>query len=160
MDKLNLKEWIINKQICRGCGCSTRLYFELINGQRYCSKCIGEPNYTVKNAVGMEVPIWRQVLSMRSREVKSDRINLKENGFDERELEKDYLGIYIVPWWIKTCVLGRQYVRPDGGQGRSLLVFQLVEFMGQVLKEIWNGTELRTEVVIYCQYRSSWFGIH
>lgn len=109
---------------------------------------MSKPNYSVTDAINREVPIWSQVHSMSSKDIRYGRGNLKENGFNELELEKDHQGVYVLPWWMKPCVLGRQYMRPNKGLGRSLIVFQLFEFMGQVIQEIWNGKETKTEIAI------------
>lgn len=74
------------KQTCFRCGSSIRrLYFEVVNCHRYCSECMSKPNYRVKDAIDREVPIWSQVHSMSSRDIRYDKGNLKVNVFSKLE---------------------------------------------------------------------------
>ncbi len=70
------------KQICYGCGSSTRrVCFELTNYQRFCPKCVRKPNYTVIDGLGKTVPIWNLVHSMTARRDVREWWQLQVCGF-------------------------------------------------------------------------------
>ncbi len=134
------------KQICYGCGSSTRrVCFELINYQRFCAKCVRTPNYTVIDGLGKTVPIWNLVHSMTARRDVREWWQLQVCGFLEVELEKNKEGILQIPWWAKLCVMGRQYEQPKEEKVRTIIIFQVFEYLEQQEKEAWDGKEFKKE---------------
>ncbi len=54
--------------MCYGCMRSTKkVYFEVINGHRFCAVCVHEPRRTIKNCFNQDVSIWNQVYSMSTK---------------------------------------------------------------------------------------------
>lgn len=133
------------RQICYGCGSSTRrVCFELINCRRYCPKCVRKPNCTVIDGLGKIVPIWGQIHAMTARKDIREKWQLQLCGFTELNLEKND-GILQIPWWAKLCVIGRQYEQPKEERGRPMIIFQLFEYLEQQEKEAWDGKEFKKE---------------
>ncbi len=133
--------------------------FELINYLRFCAKCVRTPNYTVIDGLGKTVPIWNLVHSMTARRDVREWWQLQVCGFLEVELEKNKEGILQIPWWAKLCVMGRQYAQPKEEKGRTIIIFQIFEYLGQQEKEAWDGKDLKKREND-CDYRSVWIGFH
>lgn len=139
------------RQTCFECGCSMRrLCFEMVNYRRYCSRCMKRPNCNVIDGLGREVPIWSQVHAMTARVEVDEKWQLQMHGFAEVELQKDDNGVFQIPCWVKLCVMGRQYEQPRERGGRSLIVFQLFEYLEQKEKESWDGKEFKKEKMTLC----------
>ncbi len=41
--------------------------------------------------------------------------------------------------------MGRQYAQPKEEKGRTIIIFQIFEYLGQQEKEAWDGKDLKKE---------------
>ncbi len=132
-----------NRQMCYGCMKSTqKVYFEVINGYRFCAVCVHEPGRTIKNGFNQDVSIWNQVYSMSTQTRIMGYWELKINGFAGLKLIKSTTGVFLMPWWLKFCIFGRQNEQRREHYDRATFIFQLAELLERNEVEIQNSSEL------------------
>ncbi len=58
---------------------------------------------------------------------------------------KSITGLFIMPWWFKFCVFGRQNEQHREHYDRATFIFQLAELLEKTEVEVQNSSELEKE---------------
>ncbi len=58
---------------------------------------------------------------------------------------KSITGLFIMPWWLKFCVFGRQNEQHRKQYDRATFIFQLAELLEKTEVEVQNSSELEKE---------------
>ncbi|MGL5901668.1 MAG: hypothetical protein ACRCZO_03215 [Cetobacterium sp.] len=141
-EKLSARSCLV-KFLCCGCRAPIKqAYFKLINEERRCVACINDPNQLIVNFMDERVPLWNLVVSLNIDIEANGRAELLRAGFTEAILEQNSsTGHYVIPWFLKLGIPGRQNIRISPWNGRKEYVFQTVELLILKSWDVWNGKE-------------------
>lgn len=89
---------------------------------------MNNPNNVIRNMFNKDVSLWNFALLMSTRSSVDCLEELRVAGFTERALELNN-GAYQIPWFIKQCIAGRSFIRPDPCTRTKTCVFQIIELL-------------------------------